>query len=142
MSHVAYDEAQRGAARHSKKGDLLASLYNRKIPKGKEVGHDPKLAPHALFVNLGTRPHDIVGKPITPRRVYAKPPNKVLGGIFRPWYTKTRKTLRWWIGNRFVYANKVRHPGYRGDAYMISAATLALREFKSILDSAFKDAAT
>ena len=45
------------------------------------------------------------------------------------------------MGGRFVFAKFVRHPGYIGDAYMINAATLALREFARIVDEATKDAA-
>lgn len=117
MSQVAYDAAQRGAGRHSKpagSGALFQSLYNRSIPKGREVGHDPQRAPHALFVNLGTRPHEI-----------------------RP---KNKKALRWAGGGLFHFAKVVKHPGYRGDAYMIAAATEAVREFRAIVDQATRDA--
>ena len=119
MSQVAYDAAQQGAGRHTKPGGsgaLFQSLYNRSIPKGREVGHDPQRAPHALFVNLGTRPHEI-----------------------RP---KKKRALRWAGGGLFHFAKVVRHPGYRGDAYMIAAATLAVREFRAIVDQAMKDAAS
>lgn len=119
MSQVAYDAAQQGAGRHTKPGGsgaLFQSLYNRSIPKGREVGHDPQRAPHALFVNLGTRPHEI-----------------------RP---KKKRALRWAGGGLFHFAKVVRHPGYRGDAYMIAAATLAVREFRAILDQAMKEAAS
>jgi hypothetical protein len=114
MSQVAYDEAQRGAGRHNKTGALVQSLFNRAIPKGREVGHDPARAPHAVFVQLGTRPHEI-----------------------RP---KNKKALRWVAGNGFVFAGKVNHPGYRGDGYLFNAATLAVREFSAILDQALKEA--
>lgn len=117
MSQVAYDAAQRGAGRHSRPGGsgaLFQSLYNRSIPKGREVGHDPQRAPHALFVNLGTRPHEI-----------------------RP---KNKQALRWAGGGFFRFAKVVKHPGYRGDAYMIEAATLAVREFRAIVDQATKEA--
>ena len=117
MSQIAYDAAQRGAGRHSKPGGsgaLFQSLYNRSIPKGREVGHDPQRAPHALFVNLGTRPHEI-----------------------RP---KNKKALRWAGGGLFHFAKVVKHPGYRGDAYMIAAATEAVREFRAIVDQAMREA--
>jgi hypothetical protein len=39
MSQRVYEEAYEGAARHSKTGNLLASLYNRSIPGGREAGH-------------------------------------------------------------------------------------------------------
>lgn len=114
MSQVAYDEAQRGAGRHNRTGALVQSLFNRAIPKGREIGHDGQRAPHAIFVQLGTRPHVIL-------------PNK-------------KKALRWATGGKFFFAGKVNHPGYRGDAYLINAATLAVREFSSILDQALKEA--
>lgn len=117
MSQIAYDSAQRGAGRHSKTGGtgaLFQSLYNRQIPKGREVGHDPQRAPHALFVNLGTRPH-----------------------IIEP---KNKKALRWASGGRFFFAGRVKHPGYRGDAYMIAATTDAVRAFRAIVDQGMKDA--
>ena len=108
MSQVAFDEAQRGAGRHNKTGALFQSLYNRAIPKGREVGHDPSRAPHAVFVQLGTRPHEI-----------------------RP---KNKKALRWASGGKFFFAGKVNHPGYRGDAYLLTAETAAIRAFAAILD--------
>jgi hypothetical protein len=114
MSQVAYDEAQRGAGRHVKTGALVQSLFNRAIPNGREVGHDPQRAPHAIFVQLGTRPHEI-----------------------RP---KNKTALRWAAGGKFVFAGKVKHPGYIGDAYLIKAATLAVQEFSAILSQALKEA--
>ena len=117
MSQIAYDAAQRGAARHTRPGGsgaLFQSLYNRSIPKGREVGHDPQRAPHALFVNLGTRPHEI-----------------------RP---KKKRALRWAGGGLFHFAKVVKHPGYRGDAYVIAAATEAVREFRAIVDQATREA--
>ena len=115
MSQIAYDSTQRGAGRHSKSGALFQSVYNRAIPGGREVGHDPQRAPHALFVNFGTRPH-----------------------IIRP---KEKKALRWVMGNRFIFAKFVRHPGYKGDAYILDAAADAMAQFKQIVDQATKDAA-
>jgi hypothetical protein len=113
LSQVAYDEAQRGAGRHVKTGALFQSLYNRAIPTGREVGHDPDRAPHAVFVQLGTRPHEI-----RPRR---------------------KKALRWPSAGKFQFAGRVRHPGYGGDAYLLRAATLAVQEFSRILDSALEE---
>jgi hypothetical protein len=113
LSQVAYDSAQAGAGRHAKTGALFQSLYNRLVPGGRAVGHDSQRAPHAVFVNLGSRAHDI------------RPRNK--------------KALRWPAGGRFVFAKGVRHPGYVGDAYMIRAATDAVQEFAKIVDQAFKE---
>lgn len=113
LSQVAYESAYKGAASHSKTGVLLQSLFNRPTPLGREVGHDTDRAPQALWVNAGTKPHDI------------KPKNK--------------KSLRWVSGNRFIFSKLVRHPGYRGDAYIARAATDALRQFSAIIDRATKD---
>lgn len=115
MAQIAFDSTQKGAGRHNKTGALFQSVYNRAIPGGREVGHDPKRAPHALFVNFGTKPH-----------------------IIRP---KNKKALRWVVGNRFVFAKEVHHPGYRGDAYILDAAADAMAQFKQIVDKATKDAA-
>jgi hypothetical protein len=112
LSQVAYDEAQIGAARHNKTGALVQSLFNRAVPGGREVGHDTRRAPQALWVNLGTRPHVIM--------------------------PKNKKALRWASGGRFFFAGKVNHPGYRGDAYIIRAATLAVQQFSRILDDQLK----
>ncbi len=113
LSQVAFDTAQRGAGRHTKTGALFSSLYNRALSgDSRAVGHDPQRAPHAVFVNLGTRPHEI-----------------------RP---KRRKALRWATPNGFRFAGVVRHPGYRGDAYLIEGATDALRQLSSIVDAAMR----
>lgn len=115
MSQIAYDRAQAGAGRHSKTGALFRSLYNRSIPHGREVGHDPQLAPHALFVNFGTRPHKI--------------------------YPKDKKALRWAGGGAFHFAKFVNHPGYRGDNYMQRAADAAIVQFTAIVTAAIKESA-
>lgn len=118
MSQIAYDSAQRGAQRHTRQGGtgaLLQSLFNRRTPTGgREVGHDGQRAPHALFVNAGTRSHII------------EPRNK--------------KALRWSGGGRYFFAKRVHHPGYRGDAYVIEAATEAVRLFRNIVDQSLRDA--
>lgn len=115
MSQIAYDRAQEGAGRHSKTGALFRSLYNRSIQHGREVGHDPRLAPHALFVNFGTRPHKI--------------------------YPKDKKALRWAGGGAFHFAKFVNHPGYRGDNYMQRAADAAIVQFTAIVTAAIKESA-
>jgi hypothetical protein len=114
MSQIAFDTIEQGAQRHHKTGKLRLSLFNRKVEGGREVGHDLRVAPQALWINAGTRPHDI-----------------------RP---KNKKALRWVVGNRFVFARFVRHPGYVGDGYVIRSATDALRQFSAIVDRAMKAA--
>ena len=119
MSEIVFDEVERGAARHKRPvGDsgLMRSIFNQPHGNGgRAIGHDLQIAPHAKFVNLGTRAHDI--RPVK------------------------GKALRWVSGNGYVFSKFVRHPGYIGDAYVINAATIALREFSRVVDEATKEAA-
>lgn len=115
MAQIAYDSAERGADAHTKTGAMRQSLFARAIPKGREVGHDLQRAPHALFVQFGTRPHVIE-------------PSK-------------KKALRWPSGGAFAFAKRVNHPGYRGDAYLARAADDAVRQFAAIVDRALKESA-
>ena len=115
MAQIAYDSAERGADAHTKTGAMRQSLFARAIPKGREVGHDLRRAPHALFVQFGTRPHVIT-------------PSK-------------KKALRWPSGGAFAFAKRVNHPGYRGDAYLARAADDAVRQFAAIVDRALKESA-
>ncbi len=121
MAAIVYDVAEDGARSHSKPGGtgaLLQSLYNRELADktGRAVGHDPQRAPHALFVNFGTRPHEI-----------------------RP---KNKRALRWvGPGGAFAFATKVNHPGYVGDPYIVRAAEAAIAQFSTIVDRALKGAA-
>lgn len=114
LSQATFDGAQTGAQRHSKTGALVQSLYNRAAPKGRAVGHDPQRAPYAIFVNLGTRPH-----------------------VIRP---KNKRALRWPVGGRFVFATKVDHPGYIGDAYLYKSADTAVAKMGAIVDAAIRKA--
>lgn len=114
LSRIAFDEGQRGAARHSKTGALVQSLFNREIQNGREVGQDLQRAPHALFVHFATKAHAIV--------------------------PKNKKALRWSGGGRFMFAKRVWHPGYRGDPYLHNAADAAVRQFHRIATQAFNEA--
>lgn len=115
MSQFAYDAAFRDASSHNRTGSLVRSLYNRAIPRGREVGHDPQVAPHAIFVLFGTRPHKI-----------------------RP---RDKKALRWvGAGGRFAFAKEVNHPGYIGDSYLFRAADNAIRQFNQIINQATNEA--
>jgi hypothetical protein len=113
MSQFAFDESQRGAARHNKTGALFQSLYNRSTTNGRAVGHDTARAPQAEFVLLGTKPHDI-----------------------RP---KDRKALRWAKGGKFFFSKFVRHPGSRADPYLFMAGDAALRNFATFVDQSFRE---
>ena len=99
--------AEAGAAKHNKTGALVRSLYLRRIADGFEVGHDLQHAPHAVFVHWGTKPH-----------------------VIRP---KNKKTLRWPSGGAFSFARSARHPGYKGDPWLVRAAAQAPRLFAARL---------
>ena len=107
MAQVAFDNAEAGADKHTKTGTLRQALYNRAIPDGRAIGHDRNRAPYAAFVLLGTRPHKIL--------------------------PKRKKALRWASGGKFFFAKSVNHPGYRGDNYLLRAATEAVRQFDRIV---------
>ena len=118
MSQVAYDYAKEGANRHFVTGALRQSLRNESAktaldPNRRRVYHDANRAPHAVFVNFGTRPH-----------------------IIKP---KTKKALRWVGPNGFIFAKEVKHPGYRGDAYMVRAATQAIKSMRKIVDDVMRE---
>ena len=110
LAQKIYELADQGADKHTKTGALRRSLYLRSLPNrsGWEIGHDRQMAPHAVFVHWGTRPH-----------------------VIRP---KTKKLLRWatpfgkWVSNKAV-----NHPGYKGDPWLIRAADQAVRSFDQIV---------
>lgn len=108
-----FDNAREAASAHTKTGALVRSLKVKKLPGGDryEVAHDLQVAPHALFVHWGTRPHDI------------RPRNK--------------KTLRWVGHNGFVFAQLVHHPGYKGDPYLTRARDAVARRFSTIAREAW-----
>lgn len=103
--------------RHSKTGKLFSSIGKTRTADGWLVGHDGQIAPHALFVHWGTRPH-----------------------IIEP---RVKKSLRWadagymgplapkGVGGKgkgrsgFIFAKRVHHPGYRGDPWLVRAAAQA-----------------
>lgn len=113
MSEIALRSVEAGAARHNKTGAMFQSIFNRAVPGGREVGHDPQRAAHAMFVIFGTRPHKI--------------------------YPKNKKALRWAGGGGFIFARFVNHPGYIGDNYMTRAADDAVRQFDTIVTNTLKE---
>ena len=112
LAQVAFDSAQRQVDTHTQTGALARSLFLR--PEGESawiIGHDQQHAPHAVFVHWGTRPH-----------------------VIRP---KDKKALRWPSGQggatHFRFARFVNHPGYQGDAWLVTAADAAVRQFDAIV---------
>jgi hypothetical protein len=108
LAQDVFDDVQDGADKHTKTGALARSVFRRQIaPDAWVVGHDRQMAPHALFVVWGTRPHLIK-------------PNK-------------RKALRWPSDGKFIFAHTVHHPGYKGDNYLYQAAMDAHRHMAEII---------
>lgn len=108
LAQTAYGTARREADTHTQTGALVRSLSLK--PEGDDawiVGHDTAHAPHALFVHWGTKPH-----------------------VIRP---KERKALRWVNGNGYLFAKFVKHPGYKGDPWLETAADEAVRRFDLIV---------
>lgn len=87
------------AGQHTVTGALFRSIYRRRTGKDWTIGHDLRVAPYAPFVHWGTRPHVI--------------------------RAKDKKALRWAAGGKFFFAKEVRHPGYKGDAWLTRAAAKA-----------------
>jgi hypothetical protein len=109
LADVAFAAAQDRVDTHTQTGALARSLRLRSDGAGGWiVGHDRQMAPHAPFVHWGTRAH-----------------------VIRP---REKKALRWPSGQGgFVFARRVRHPGYAGDAWLVKAADAAVRQFDAIV---------
>ena len=105
--------AQTEADTHTKTGALVRSIRMQKQGEGYRIQADPTVAPHALFVHWGTRPHEI-----KPRR---------------------KRALRWPSGNRFVFAQRVNHPGYAGDPFLETARARVSADFNRIAREAFAE---
>jgi len=108
-----FDQVEIGVQKHTKPNGL--GMLERSIGSGPEsignrtyvVKSDGQQAPYNVFVHFGSRPHDI-----------------------RP---KDRKALRWVSGSSFVFSKFVRHPGYKGDPFMVTAVDNVLRDFDSMV---------
>jgi hypothetical protein len=116
-----YEQARAGADTHTKTGALVRSLKIKKTEGGRyAVEHDLQMAPHALFVHWGTKPHTIPKQPDT---------------------RSVKKVLRWAGPNGFVFAKIVHHPGYKGDPYLVRARTAIAQRFSTIAREAWANIA-
>ena len=108
-----YQNAFNRADAHTQTGVMLSALYNRKKSDLRyEVGIDNKRASYGIFVHNGTKPHEI------------KPRN--------------RKFLRWVAGSEFVFATKVKHPGYTCYAFFELAVRYEVPKFERLLEREIK----
>lgn len=111
LSDVAEESMQNSIAEHTKSGVLALSYYNRQTPskRGRELGHDLEIAPHAKWVIEGTAPHPIEAR-------------------------NAKALYFWWPKiNDFFIGKRVNHPGYAGDDYINKAMVDAMREFPAIM---------
>jgi hypothetical protein len=116
LAEIAYDVALEGAGRHVVTGALFQSLYNDPVPGGRKVWHDHSRAPHAAFIQTGTRPHDI--------------------------FPREKKALRWpkpGLGG-FAFSRHVFHPGTEADPYFQDAEAEALGQLEAIVQRTLSEA--
>ena len=109
LADMVYEKADDLADEHTQTGEMIKSLYIRKKSAiDYEIGFDDEKAPYAKFVHFGSRAHEI------------KPRN--------------RKFLRWGENDEFIFAKKVKHPGYEGDPFLYNAVELEIDPFMAWLD--------
>lgn len=123
LAQVAFDTAQRQVDTHTQTGALARSLRLQADGDGGWIiGHDQQHAPYAPFVHWGTRAHDI-----RPRK------KKVLRWVGEKGAVTRNAQGRFVSGTKFVFARFVRHPGYAGDPWLVTAADEAVRQFDAIV---------
>ena len=75
------------------------------------------VAPYGAFVHDGTTPHDI--------------------------FPRSKRALRWVNGNSFIFARRVRHPGWRADPFIYDALNknegMIARIFEHYTDMALQE---
>lgn len=129
------------AGKHSKDGKLFASIYKRRTADGWEIGHDLQVARHALFVHWGAKPHVIRPKGAslaTQRELFGEngtQRGRTAAGKLKPMPKGRKLVLRWPMGGRFIFAQFVNHPGYKGDPWLVRAAARAPQIFQRHLDA-------
>ena len=110
-----HDESVKNASVHTKTGTMENNIALRvRGLKGKVFIEDDgmmvswrgKPINYAVFVHFGTRPHII-----TPKK---------------------RKSLRWNGISAYNFAKAVKHPGYKGDPFMYSAARDVFKRLNQI----------
>lgn len=105
-----FANAMARADEHTKSGVMRQAMYIRKISDLHwQVGIDDVLAPYGKWVHDGSRPH-----------------------IIQP---KRKKWLRWASNGSFVFAKKVNHPGYKGDAFFDKAIDEEVPKFTRWLEN-------
>ena len=110
LAQTVFKDVLSGADKHTKTGLLHQSVQLRKISSDTYViYHDSQIASYWRYVHWGAKPH-----------------------LIRP---SKKKALRWPSGNGFIFSRFVRHPGYKGDPYMVNALDAAPAHFENIVNS-------
>jgi hypothetical protein len=121
LAQQALQQAQTAADRHTKTGALVRSLKLKpQADGGWLMGHDLQMAPHALFVHWGTRPHEIRARNKQALRFVWR------DGLFHYWWgpkspQEKAQILRWMrqkAPGSVAHFRWPHHPGYRGDPYL------------------------
>lgn len=114
LADAVHERSAIGADTHTKTGALFRSIYKKPIDGGFEIGADNKIAPYAIFVHWGTKPHTIEPK--------EKKALKFVGG-----------------SGMFVFAKKINHPGYQGDPFITNAIRDELPKFNTWMEKQIND---
>lgn len=123
------------AGRHTRPGGtgaLFRSIVARPVGDGSmwEVGHDLQVAPHALFVHWGTKPHIIRPKKQGATTQHVKAHTRKNGAHVKAHDRTGKHMLRFPMGGKFSFAREVHHPGYKGDPWLADAAAEAPKIFE------------
>jgi len=113
FSSFVYNRAIDRADEHTKTGVMMKSIFLNKINNDYYIGADKKVAPYALFVHWGTKPHAIK--------------------------RDKRKALRWADGGVFRFAKEVHHPGYKGDPFLTLALDDGIKKLPDFFDKLEKE---
>ena len=123
FAQAVYEDAVDKADMHTKSGAMVRSLYFRKVEDGFEMGADASIAPYAVFVHWGSKPHEIKAKNKQALRFVWKD-----GRYVWFWGEKTpqekAKIMAWkkknYIHDRFFF-KWPHHPGCKGDPFFYDA---------------------
>lgn len=112
MDDVTNDARSRAPSKTSELVNSIGSVYGGVLSEGTLTGTVSASAPHALFVEDGTRPHVIEGKKEN-FTMYPRKGNKALAfnGIVVKSVKRTQRALRFPGRFGWSFATKVNHPG-------------------------------
>lgn len=134
MAEVARASAFKGADKHTKTGRIIGSLALRPIKDGWEIWHDARKAKYAKFVHWGAREHPIGPRQDKPRASAVSAHTRYGHQVRAHTRHIVRQYLRWAVGGRFIFARFVpKHPGYRGDPWLVHAGEDAIHAFDGIV---------